>query len=694
MTVLIMLLVMSAVLAVTAQITLSSRRSSGDQEATLRAQYAAESGVARSQAQLNLLNSLLTDDLAIPVSTATSEVAARVAALCGVSGTLPASGVLCGASPPFSSSTPSSSVLGTTANLLTDTARLSLFTNYIPDTAYALRGWTLGSTASTNEQAFWSNAVGSAGLTGAGTVGTQPFSSAVRLNIIGVQRLATDQFTVYFTVPSVVSQGGDSTSTRAITINPVNNVYTLRIGRGSFAKYALYTNHHYSSASAESACAGSSNVGTSGNVSSTSSSCDGARIFMTSNTRFSGPVHTNQNFTFTGSPYFGGQVTSAGCPAGKLTATGCNVATRAGAFDNSNFYTPNAMTSDPPTMTVGNATPNFQSGVNWNAEFVALPENGNDQIAAAKAGGLYISGQVNDLSLSVGTVSLGGTSQKAQLISYQQQVSGVATTVNLAYGTNGRMFILNQGSYVAARKAVDSSGQPTGAWEAAPAGTAAGVFNGVIYAQSGVGNLRGPARTSADDPNTAPAAVADFAQLTLASDGDINITTDLKYEDPPCGSGDAATAVCNNTDAKNILGIYSAGGDVSIVNRYVCTSYSSGACASFGTRTPAAPKNVTIQAILMAAGSEGKVTVDGYNVGPTDANDRGRVNLMGGIIENYYGAFGQTNGRGYGRNFVYDTRTSEGITPPSFPTQRNWDIDIPVSQRLQLQGSGTQQARQ
>lgn len=686
--VLVTLLVMAAVLAVTAQITLSSRQSSIDQEVTLRAQYAAESGVARSQAQLNLINTLLTEDLSIPVGTWTSEVATRVAALCGLSGTIAASGMLCGTNTP--SGTPTG-ILGSTADLLTSSTRLSLFTNYIPDTAYSLRGWTLGSTASTNEQSFWASAVGNSGLTGTGTVGTQPFSSAVRLNVIGVQRLSTDQFAVYFTVPSVQSQGGNSMGARAITVNPVNTVYTLRIGRGSFAKYALYTNHHYSSASAEAACTGSSNVGSSG---ATSEACDGARIYMTSNTRFSGPVHTNQNFTFAGSPYFGGQVTSAGCPAGRITSSGCSVSMRAGAFDDSRFRSPTEMSSNPPTVIVGNATPNFSGGVNWNAEFVPLPENGNDQIAAARTSGLYVPGQVSDLSLSVSNVSLGGTTQKAQIITYQQQSGSTTTTVSLAYGANGRMFIRNaQGSYVAARR-VTLAGVATGLWEAAPTGTAAEVFNGVVYAQSGVGNLRGPSRTNASNPATAAAAVADFAQLTLASDGDINITSDLQYEDPPCSGGDAATSTCDNTDARNILGIYSAGGDVKIVNRYDCTSRnSSGTCTAHTTRSPAAPKDVTIHAVLMAAGSEGKVTVDDFDAGPADVNDRGRVTLLGGIIENYYGAFGLVNGKGYGRNFIYDTRTSEGITPPSFPTQRNWDIELPVSQRLQLQGSSTQQAR-
>ncbi|HET8984612.1 MAG TPA: hypothetical protein VFN03_02525, partial [Trueperaceae bacterium] len=60
-----------------------------------------------------------------------------------------------------------------------------------------------------------------------------------------------------------------------------------------------------------------------------------------------------------------------------------------------------------------------------------------------------------------------------------------------------------------------------------------------------------------------------------------------------------------------------------------------------------------------------------------DGNPRGAVNLMGGIIEYYYGAFGTFNSStgnqisGYDRKFTYDQRMSLGIEPPYFPTVTN-----------------------
>jgi len=69
----------------------------------------------------------------------------------------------------------------------------------------------------------------------------------------------------------------------------------------------------------------------------------------------------------------------------------------------------------------------------------------------------------------------------------------------------------------------------------------------------------------------------------------------------------------------------------------------------------------------MACGTTtGEFRVDGYNSGTT----RGAVNLRGGIVASFYGAFytWDVNGNpvtGYTRNFHYDRR---GLIPPLYPT--------------------------
>src|SRR5690606_33775884 len=108
----------------------------------------------------------------------------------------------------------------------------------------------------------------------------------------------------------------------------------------------------------------------------------------------------------------------------------------------------------------------------------------------------------------------------------------------------------------------------------------------------------------------------------------IRITGDLKYEDPPCsgvpvrnGDGSVTPAACDNLDATNVLGVYTQSGDVLIGNDNNPSSYN-------------APHNVTVHGVLMT--SSGRVEVEDFRNG----SPRGAVNLMGGIIEYYYGAFG------------------------------------------------------
>jgi len=136
-------------------------------------------------------------------------------------------------------------------------------------------------------------------------------------------------------------------------------------------------------------------------------------------------------------------------------------------------------------------------------------------------------------------------------------------------------------------------------------------------------------------------------QTTIAASGSINITNNLVYQTPP--------VVTNpSSNPTNLLGLFAASGDITI--------------------DTSAPNDVQIQGILMA-GSNGNpfnssVNVTNYNIG----TPRGQVHLIGGIIEQYYGAFGTFNSvtglqqTGYGRDFKYDRRMSRGYAPPFFPT--------------------------
>ncbi|GGR21501.1 hypothetical protein GCM10008957_37160 [Deinococcus ruber] len=695
LTVLIVLLLLAVILATTGQLALSARRSSADQNATLQAQYVAESGVARAQARLNLISKLLdtsgtvtTADgqvvktgLQIPDGTASTQIGTMVQSLCGV------------AALPAPSATPlpcpDMSTVGGVLNTLTSktASRLDLFTTYIKPDAFPALGYPLDATLPSPVQSFWTEVFSNAasnGLTWSGAAGDGTYTTNVGLKLQSVQRSATDKYVLVLAVPRVAASGTVSSASRKLAVSSPTT-YRLEIGRGSFAQYALFTNHHFLDAASETACQNDP------------VNCD--RITFISKTSFSGPVHTNEVFNFEENPVFSGSVSSAGCVPNFTTSvdiTGTEMCSgiTPGAYSKHTFTSAAAIGSSTteiiPSICGGGggcSKPDFKNGVNWNANYVPLPTNSNDQQAAAHAGGLYLGGGVSDLGLAVSTPSTAPTPPsgypKAQLISYTK---GGATT-QLATTPDHRVFVLVGGAWKAAVQ-VAATGEWVDAASAAGAAalaantnplapTAYSSFNGVIYADAprnadgsvatdangqpvtGIQRLHGPARTPASDTTSTPAntppAVADFAQLDVVSNGTVHVGSDLTYETPPC-TGTAQTPNCTAPAVTNMLGIYSAEGDVALDSP-----------VNYGAA--GMPVNAKIQAVLMA--SKGRVTVDGYDQGAAD-DSMGNVYLLGGVIENYYGAFGKTDGRGYGRDFVYDVRTSEGIMPPSFPTVKTW----------------------
>ena len=209
-------------------------------------------------------------------------------------------------------------------------------------------------------------------------------------------------------------------------------------------------------------------------------------------------------------------------------------------------------------------------------------------------------------------------------------------------------------------------------------------FNGVVYTEGSIDRFSGPQRVpaSSNSPDDAPPALASFGQMTMVSTGATRIVGDLKYEEPPCSGypqreadGSVAKAECNDTDAQNVLGIFSPDSDILIGHANSDASLN-------------APNNIAIHASIMS--SSGQVAVENHDMGIS----RGQVNPLGGIIENYYGAFGTFNSStgafqtGYGRRFTYDTRLANDLAPPYFPTTNKNDVPnvfvIGFSQREQV----------
>lgn len=434
--------------------------------------------------------------------------------------------------------------------------------------------------------------------------------------------------------------------------------YQFTVGRGSFAKYALFTNVHEGTG--------------------------GGDVWFTDRTLFDGPVHTNQYFRFYHRPWFGGKVTSAGCRDPGPDACRNNDFRRQGAEFYDKGFVKVANMNSITSPHYGADAPELTAGVDWQSSFVPLPGNSQDQKAAAQADGIYASEPISSLTLWAGDAdgnepTRNGQGEWTPAAAYQY-IEMCTQTTTTSTGSRGRRRGGHSGGGYGGWWGGWGSGGGTqtvetcstfrfgpdrelfeeddnGVWQAT-----GHEFNGVVYGDQGVQSLTGPERAGGDpnDPAGAPPALASFAQITVASDQSIAITGDLTYEDAPCsgaptrnGDGSVTPASCDNRDASNVLGVYAQQGDITIGNL---------------AQNLYPPRDVAIDGVLMSG--EGAVTVDGYD----QIGERGAVNLLGGIIEYNYGAFGTFDARtgqnstGYGRVFTYDQRMSDGLAPPFFPT--------------------------
>jgi len=470
----------------------------------------------------------------------------------------------------------------------------------------------------------------------------------------------------------MVAEGTVGDYTRNVVLQ---GEYRFIIGQGSFAKYALFTNEHQTSG--------------------------GNAVYFTDRTLFDGPVHTNQFFRYYRKPWFGAEVTSAGCSnpsrdncAGSLNRQGAE-------FYNEGHISNGSMSpsSTNPSYANGYGThaPELTGGVDWSARFVPMPENTDAQRRAAQGvddrgdpllneTGLALDGDVTELRMWAAdasgnplTKNFRGDWAPAATYQYIQvtemELDGrwelqrrcgrrscwyqwvwveeeVEVTTTYRYKDTG----------IGAKKLERLVDPATNNW--GPDDLLGRDFNGVIYVDGEVDRFTGPERVPANsaDPADAPPALASFGQITLATEDRIRITGDLTYEDPPCvGSperdqnGDVKTATCDNLSARNVLGIYAQNEDILIGNYNYDSSLN-------------APDNITIHGVVMSG--ERAVKVENHDAG----SPRGNVNLLGGLIEYNYGAFGIFDANtgsskyGYDRRFTYDRRMADGFSPPYFPT--------------------------
>ncbi len=477
-----------------------------------------------------------------------------------------------------------------------------------------------------------------------------------------IHRLGPDEYEYFFTY-SITSDGQmPPRARRRVTLS---HDFSIRVRRQNFAQYALFTDVHLTPS--------------------------GGAIWFTSRTSFDGPAHTNGEFRFAFFPKYGTPDSGSPCDPTRIATTPLtSVNTRAWFNNNgspversSNENVVSGVRRDAPV--VPDCTPTNYADDNDNppANFtrgvpaVPMPTNaysqkgvsiGRDPNDTSPVTNSQIRQAVPELADNASAVPNGiyvpvtdtilvppDTSNDGEPIRGGIYVQGSLDSLTLSLGgpsNNLAIYTLVQGSQtvtVTVDRVAMTTTVANSAWPSPQTRTFVGVPKGwqgpgsenaaIIYAEGNILSLSG--------------TLEEKEQTTVAASGRIDITNHIRYEDPP-------VVADPNDNPLNLLGIYSASNDIRI--------------------TTSAPNDLEIHAVLMAGNASdafnSSVNVQNYNSG----SPRGTMRLIGGIIEEYYGAFGTFNPStgnpltGYGRDFRFDRRMSRGFAPPYFPATNRFEV--------------------
>ena len=397
---------------------------------------------------------------------------------------------------------------------------------------------------------------------------------------------------------SIAGSGAVTKTTPSTTknIGLISGSFAITVNRENFARFALFTNHHR----------------TTGNT----------VVWFTADTNFTGPVSTNERFSFAHNPsaHFTEEVTQHNQMA-RFYNNGHE------EYKDADYYS----YIDHMGQEVITDRPVFDKEFERSYDIINLESSINQNDLKTQAlGGTSEPGSNGIYVPNDGTSVIGGI-----YIRGNQGNNNDNPVITMSTIATGPVYTISRGTTETKVITVNYTTQQTTILSGGVSQTYNGIPNGVgnegiiIYANDDIGGFSG--------------TVNKDTLITVSSERDINISGNVLYEQ-------YNASPLNATSYTNVLGILSWGGDV-IINS-------------------AAPDNVQIHGVVMAP--HGVFTVDNYNSG----GYRGIATLLGGAITDFYGPFGTFGGHsgqtGYGRNFVYDYRMLQGTTPPYFPYLSNF----------------------
>lgn len=389
----------------------------------------------------------------------------------------------------------------------------------------------------------------------------------------------TWDFPYNFSINSLGTIGGSSK--RRVLLS---GDFTVRVQKDNFARYALFTNHH--------------------------GMPSGDTVWFTNNTDFSGPLHTNERYSF------------AFNPGGTFDGLVTQHLTTARFYNNGSPFLADADSNPPRDVPTFNA--DFNRGVNEiNLESSVTQQNLMDEARGGDrssiSNGVYVPNSSGNLTGGIfvkgdGSIQMGVDADGNAVYTVTQGSTTKTITVNKTAQTT----------------TVQSGGTGPVTYNGVPDGT--DHVGTILYVDGGINSLKG--------------TVQKDTEVTVSSQNDIVITDNVVYQEYNAGPP------VNADDKTNLLGIVCWGGNVRVGN--------------------AAPDDVNIHGTIMAR--NGIFTVDNYDSGASRGTATllgGAITDFYGAFGQFNSGTGQMV-HGYARNFVYDSRMATGKSPPYFPSMRTF----------------------
>ncbi len=299
-----------------------------------------------------------------------------------------------------------------------------------------------------------------------------------------------------------------------------------------------------------------------------------------------------------------------------------------------NFTNKNADLHSSMLKTVTGAS--YPSGGATSGVFV--PYQSVSGTNTVSGGGIYVEGNAN-VTMSIGTTTIGGTSVPTQIFSIAQ--GSTTTTVTITVPPAGSASNLYTTRVSNGTTTINLAGVPANCSGAPPPGgspctssTAGSSPGTMLYVDGTISSLGGTHNGS----GASLPAVQDGAAVTITAKNDIVVTSDILYKSEPV-TLTTADALIPANDHGQVLGLFTATGNVKLQN-----SQSSG--------------NLEIDASIATISQTGSGGI--VNTGSAI----GTLTIVGGRIQNTIQNINSSK-----RNVFFDRRfSSGGFAPPWFPS--------------------------